>query len=43
MEQTEDVKTTMLDVPSYTEFSQMDRAENDPEDVEEILEICEGE
>lgn len=42
MEQTEDVKTTMLEVPSYTEFSKMDQAENDPEDVEEILEICEG-
>ena len=32
-----------IDVPSYTEFSQMDRAENDPEDVAEVLEICEGE
>ncbi len=29
------------EVPSYTEFSKMDKSENDPEDVAEILEICE--
>lgn len=33
----------VLDVPSYTDFSEMDRADNDPDDVAEILEICEGE
>lgn len=32
-----------VDVPSYIEFSEMDRVENDPDDVAEILEICEGE
>lgn len=32
-----------IDVPSYTEFFEMDRVENDPDDVADILEICEGE
>lgn len=30
-----------LDVPSYGEFLLMDRPENDPEDVSEVLNICE--
>lgn len=28
------------DVPSYGEFLLMDRPENDPEDVGEVLDIC---
>lgn len=28
------------DIPSYLEFSLMDREENDPDDVAEVLDIC---
>lgn len=31
-----------IDTPSYTEFSLMDRPENDPVDVAPILNICES-
>ena len=33
----------VIDTPSYSDFIVMDRAENDPEDVAEILDICESE
>ena len=30
----------VVETPSYLEFLSMDREENDPEDVAEILDIC---
>lgn len=29
-----------IDTPSYSEFILMDREENDPDDVAEIIDIC---